>query len=322
VAAHRYVDLRQCFLLAQADLGVGIRHHRRHSESAASRDDCCFVQLVGAWSEVASHCMASFMDRGVKPFFFRHRKLLALNPHHDAVASILKVDHFSFLFAEMDCLCNRCINQVFNLCAREPGSHRRKLHRLNRLIVGDIMQVQVEYVSATIHVGKRNMNLLIKAARSDGGRVKRVLVVGGSNNHNIHVLLKPVHLGEELVDRCATAAVLVSEAARHVQKRINFIDKHNARLVLLGELEHFANPLGSHADKHLVESRTRTVDEGNTCLLCNCTAQQSLARARSAAEQNSFVQLGSLGSVFLRKFNHLDYILNLFFNLVYSFDIV
>ena len=52
------------------------------------------------------------------------------------------------------------------------------------------------------------MNFLVKSAWPSRSWVKRLFVVSGTDNYDVGVLVKPVHLSQQLVDGRPAAAVL------------------------------------------------------------------------------------------------------------------
>jgi hypothetical protein len=71
----------------------------------------------------------------------------------------------------VDCLRHRSIYQVFDFRTSEAWTHRRQFLCLDRLIVSYFMQVQLEYVFASIYIRQWNVNLLVEPAWTDGRRV-------------------------------------------------------------------------------------------------------------------------------------------------------
>lgn len=77
------------------------------------------------------------------------------------------------------------------------------------------------------------MDLLIEPPRSDSSRVKYVLVVGGPNNEDLVILFEAIHFSKQLVDCCSAGTVFLIEPPTLGQQRIDFVNKYDARFVLL-----------------------------------------------------------------------------------------
>jgi len=65
--------------------------------------------------------------------------------------------------------------------------------------------------------------------------------------------------------------MLLAEATRFCQKRVNLVDENDARFVLLRLLEELAYSLGTYADEHLVEARACAVKERDACFTSDCS---------------------------------------------------
>ena len=124
------------------------------------------MQLARSWCEETSNGVACFVDRSIETLFFGHREFLALDTHHNAVSSILKIADFCMIFALMDSLRHCRINQIFDFRTSKSRSHSSQLHRLNIRIVSHFSQVKVENVSTAIYVGQRHVNLLVESTWS------------------------------------------------------------------------------------------------------------------------------------------------------------
>lgn len=77
------------------------------------------------------------------------------------------------------------------------------------------------------------MDLLVEPTRSDSSRVKDVLMVGGPNNEDLVILFEAVHLSKQLVDCRSAGTVFLIEPPALRQQRIDFVNKYDARFVLL-----------------------------------------------------------------------------------------
>lgn len=53
---------------------------------------------------------------------------------------------------------------------------------------------------AYVNIGKRQLDDAIKSARPSEGRVQSCRPVGGGHDHHTSVVLKPIHLCQQLVD--------------------------------------------------------------------------------------------------------------------------
>ena len=93
----------------------------------------------------------------------------------------------------MDCLCDGSVDEVFNLSSREAWTHLGECVGHHILGLGNLVQIELEDVCSTVDVGVGHMDPTIESTRSHCGRVKSFLMIGGSNDQNIIVLVKAVH---------------------------------------------------------------------------------------------------------------------------------
>lgn len=105
-------------------------------------------------------------------------------------------------------------------------------------------------------------------------------------------------------------------AATLGQHSVDLIDEDYARLVLLCFVEQLADPFGSHTHKHLIEVRTRAVDEAAACLTGDGSCEEGFARAWLPIEEHSLVQIGPLGVVLYGVLHHLDEVSDLLLDFI------
>jgi hypothetical protein len=65
------------------------------TETSASRDNRCLVELLSVLVVVASDSVARFVDRCSQSVLLRHAQSFALDSHHDAITSVLEVTQVS-----------------------------------------------------------------------------------------------------------------------------------------------------------------------------------------------------------------------------------
>ena len=100
-------------------------------------------------------------------------------------------------------LANGSVNEVLNLGTGEAGRHRGELLGANGLVSLNFVEVDLEDVFSAFHVGKRHMDFLVETTRAHGCGIEGLLVVGRTDDKNIILGLKAIHLGKDLVDGSA-----------------------------------------------------------------------------------------------------------------------
>ena len=142
---------------------------------------------------------------------------------------------------------------------------------------------------ASDDVGCADIDLPVKASRAQKRIVQDILAVGRGDDDNAFVRAKAVHLNEQLVERLLALIVPAAQAgAALAADRIDLIDKHDGRRILLGLLKQVTHARGAHADIQLDKVRTGNRQKGDAGLARNRLGDERLARARRADQQDAF----------------------------------
>jgi hypothetical protein len=148
--------------------------------------------------------------------------------------------------------------------------------------------VHVQDLLATPDVGQRDHDLPVEAARAQQRRVEHVGTVGGGDHDDALAGLEAVHLDQQLVQRLLALVVAAAEArAALAADRVDLVDEQDAGRMLLGLLEHVANPGSAHADEHLDEVGARDGEKRHLGLAGDRTGEQRLAGAGRADHQHA-----------------------------------
>jgi len=91
-AAHQHRETRGHLLVAHRQL-VAFGQLHDHAESAAARNDRCFVHGIGRRDVQRDDRMAAFVIGGEQLLLLGHDQRAALRAHHDLVLRILELDH-------------------------------------------------------------------------------------------------------------------------------------------------------------------------------------------------------------------------------------
>mmetsp|Transcript_451 Transcript_451/g.1034 ORF Transcript_451/g.1034 Transcript_451/m.1034 type:complete len:221 (+) Transcript_451:1472-2134(+) len=162
--------------------------------------------------------------------------------------------------------------------------------------------------------------MAIKAPWSDKGAVQCLGEVCGANDNDAVCRVETVELDEELVE-CHFHVHLVLGVAL-ASNGIDFVNKENARGVLLGGAKQVADAAGTHADKHLLKLGARGVEKRYARLAGNGTRQKSLARTGRADQEDTLGELPAEAGKCGRGAKVLCNFLELCLGLVASLDVV
>ena len=104
----------------------------------------------------------------------------------------------------MDSLRDCCVDQVLDFSTCETWCHLSQYTGSNRLSLRYFVQIELENVLTAVDVRVGYMDLFIKTAWADRGRIQRSFVVRCTYHHYIAVLLEAIHFSQDLVE-CGTA---------------------------------------------------------------------------------------------------------------------
>ena len=118
----------------------------------------------------------------------------------------------------------------------------------------DFLRVDAEDPRAAFHIRPIHDDPSIEPARAQQRRVEHVRAIGRRNQNDALVRFEPVHFDEQLVERLLPLVMPAPQAgAPMAADRIDLIDKHDTRRVLLPLLEEIAYARGADPDEHLDE---------------------------------------------------------------------
>src|SRR6266699_6885765 len=131
-------------------------------------------------------------------------------------------------------------------------------------------------------------DLAIKTPGTHERRVKHIRTVCGRDDHNVGLLIKAIHLNQQLVERLlafviASGARIVSLAAY----RVYLVDKDDARHMFFSFFEKVTHPCCPNPDEHFHKFRSTDTIESNARLSSYCTRDQRFACARRTDQQHS-----------------------------------
>ena len=188
-----------------------------------------------------------------------------------------------------------------------PGDDRRLVERVGELgaghpgrLAGHVGKVEVggERLAlgvgaqdrlAAVAVGRGDQHLAVEAARPQQRVVELVDVVGGGDHdHRPRVLLEPVELDQELVQRllALAGAAVAAAGAASAADRVELVDEDHRAARLARLLEEPADARRAAPDEHLDEARARGGEEVDPGLGGDRPRQHRLAGPGRAEEQH------------------------------------
>ena len=176
---------------------------------------------------------------------------------------------------------------------------------------------------AAFDVWVSNSDLTVKTTRTQQRRVQHILTVRRRDDDHTLIGFKTIHLNQQLV-QCLLALVIATAHTNTTGTAhgVNLIDKHDARRVLFGLLEHVTDTGRTHTNEHLNKIRTGNRKERHTRLACNRARQQRLTCPRRALKQRALRDLTTKAAKFLRVAQEFNDFFQLFFGFINACDII
>ena len=180
------------------------------------------------------------------------------------------------------------IEQVFEIGAGEAGGGACDLHKVDIGIKLLAARVHLEDGLTADDIGCADIDLTVEAAGTEQCVIQNVLTVGCRDDDDALVDAEAVHLDEQLVQGLLALVVTAAQTcAALTADRVDLIDEHDRRRVLLGLIEQVAHTGCADADIQLNEVRTGNRQEGHAGLTCDRLGEQGLTGAGRAYEQNA-----------------------------------
>ena len=171
---------------------------------------------------------------------------------------------------------------------RAPGDDVEVDARRQRLLLA----VHRQDGLAALEVGSVDDDLAVEAAGPQQRGIEDVGTVGRREEDHPLLLVEPVHLHQQLVERLLALVVPAAEPGAAVPAdRVDLVDEDDGGGRRLGLLEEVAHPRRTHADEHLDEVGTADREERHARLAGDGLGEQGLARAGRPVEEHALRDL-------------------------------
>ena len=242
--------------------------------------------------------------------------LIAGNDHLDA---LFQVGLGHALAACADCPQGCLVDDIGQLRAGSAGGHPGHGIEIHARGQCDLFGVDFQDLLAALEVGQLHGHPAVKAAGAGEGRVQRLRAVGGGQNDDAVVILKAIHLGQQLVQGLlplVVAAVLAAVAL--LANGVDLINEDDAGGFLLGLLEQVTDFGSAHAHEHFHELGAGHGEERHVGFTSHSLGQHGLAGARRAHQQDALGHGGTDLLVLLGVMEVVDDLLQVLLGLVLS----
>ena len=256
-------------------------------------------------------------------FVLGHDHRAPFGTHHDLVLGFLELEHRDEALALACRKKCRFVGEV-----REIGTRKSRRAARNRAQIDiggkrQFLGVDFENLLATLDIGTRYDDLTVETTRTEQRGIEHIGAVGRSNNDDAFVRFEPVHFDKKLVKRLLALVIAIAKArATMATDRVDFVDKDNARRVLLGFGEHVTDAARADTDEHFDKVRSRNCKERHTRFTRNRAGKQRLAGAGATHEQRALGNLAAEARKLGRVFQEVDDFLQFLARFVDARDIV
>ena len=293
--AAQQVDDLLAHLLLRAIVSVFLGQGHGESARHAARHDGDLVDRVGVGQAACDNRMACFVERGEFSFLFADHAALLLGAGDDLGDGLFDLVHADRLAVAACGEQGRFVEHVLDVRGRESGRASCEHLRVDAFRQGLVARVDPEDLLSALDVGHADDDLAVKTAGTQQRRVEDVRTVGRRQDDDAGVLLKAVHLDEQLVEGLLSFVVAAAKSCAALSAdRIDLIDEDDAGRILLGLVKEVADTARTDADEHLDELGAADGKERhagfsggrlrNVCLTCTGAAYQQNALGDPGAE--------------------------------------
>ena len=206
----------------------------------------------------------------------------------------------------------RLVREVREVRAREARGRRRDVLEVDVLRQRLALGVDVEDRAPGGGLRQIDDDAPVEPPRPQQRRVEHVRTVGRGHHDREVFALEAVQLREQLVERLLALVVATAEpGAARAADRVDLVDEHDRRRVLLGLLEQLADAGRADTDEHLDELRRGDRIERHAGLAGDRPREQGLAGARRTDEQHAARDLRTELAKPIRLLEELDDLLEI-----------
>ena len=144
------------------------------------------------------------------------------------------------------------VDQVLQVRAGEAGRAAGQDIQVDLLGQRALARVHGQDALAAADVGQGHHHLAVEAAGAQQRRVEHIRAVGGGDEDDAVIGLKPVHFDQQLVQGLLALVVAAAHAGAALAAHgVDLVDEDEARRVLLALQKQVAHSRRAHAHEHL-----------------------------------------------------------------------
>ena len=291
---------------------VLLRQRNGHAARLPPWDNGDLAHRVLPRQSVHHNGMARLVIGSQLPLMLRDDPALFLRTGDDLDLRVLQILHGDKVLI-FPCGQQRAlVDEIFQIRAGKAGgapSQAAQIHILRqRLTLG----VDLQNFLPALDVRQAHIDLPVKAARTQQGRVQYIRPVRGSKDHHALIGGKAVHLHQKLIERLLPLIVSAAEACASLAAHgIDLVDEHNGRGLLFRLFKKVPDAACAHAHVQLHKVGAGNGQKAHAGLSGDSLGQQRLASARRAYQQYALGDSGAQVDILLGVLQKLHDLLKL-----------
>ena len=294
------------------------------TERLAARHYSNLDERIGILKVPAERSVTRLMDGDRAALIFGDNLGAFFETADDAIHGIHEILalHMGFLATRSDK--RSLVAHIGDVGTREAGSLSCEKFEVNTLVHLDFAQVNLENFHTIVQLGELDINLAVETPGAQERLVEDVNAVGGSEDNHATIGAETIHFGEELVERVFALIVRahIRILAAGTSHSVDFVDKHDARSLLLGLTEEVADARSTHTHKHFDKVGAGEREERHICFAGDSLCEEGFTGSRRSHKEGTFRDSRTEFGVCLRILEELHNLLHLGFSLRKSGNIV
>ena len=265
-----------------------LRQAHCEAAGASARDNRDGMHRILRRQAAGGNRVSGLVVSGQTGLLLSHDAALLLRSHDDLEEGILDLVHGD---AAAVAACGeqcRLVEQILQIRAGKSGGGFGNRIKVDIACERLAARMDFEDLLTTLHIRCADIDLTVKASRTEQRRIQNVLTVGRRDDDDTFVGAEAVHLNQQLVERLLALVVSAAQSGASVASdRVDLVDEHDGRRVLLRLFEQVAHARCADTDIQLDEVRTGDRQERHTGLTGDRTGDQRFACARRSDQQDA-----------------------------------
>src|SRR5450755_1541766 len=259
------------------------------TQGHTARDSRDLLHRIGTRDGAHNDSVSNLVIRDDRLLSVGNQAALALGTRHDAQNGLIELrlaDHALPIARRQQ---RGLVQQAGKVSAGETSGLAGQVVQFYILGERLILGMHLQNLQATTDVGLVQHDAAIETTRTQQRLIEHIGTIGRGYDHDVRLLIKTIHLDEELVQRLLALVIAARTGiATLATNGVNLINEENAGGVLFRFLEQVAHAGSAYAHKHLHKLGATDAIECHVRLTRDGTRDQCLASAGRADQQDAF----------------------------------